>query len=104
MTVFGGEEFNEHIRRTVSDGGVFDKLLRRGQNNAQLHHLLYAIQVAKMLLRDRQGGHRRNPYRLAALLDREVFKALFARASSGSGLLAVSEAPGQLAIAYRKAR
>jgi hypothetical protein len=73
MTVFGAEELNEQIRCTVSDGGVLDKLLRRGQNNAQLHQLLYAIQIAEMLPRDRQGVHRRNPHRLAALLDREVF-------------------------------
>jgi hypothetical protein len=69
MAVFGAEELNEQIRCTVSDGGVLDKLLRRSQNNAQLRQLLYAIQVAKMLLRDRQSVHRRNPHRVAALLD-----------------------------------
>jgi hypothetical protein len=33
VTVFGAEELNEQIRCTVSDDGVLDKLLRRGQNN-----------------------------------------------------------------------
>lgn len=51
MAVLGAEELNEQIRCTVSDGGMLGKLLRRGQNNAQLYQLLYAIQVAKMLLR-----------------------------------------------------
>jgi len=40
MTVFAAEQLNEQIRSTVSDGGVFDKLLRRSQSNAQLHQLL----------------------------------------------------------------
>jgi hypothetical protein len=40
MTVFDAEELNKQIRCTVSDGGVLDKLLRRAQNNAQLHQLL----------------------------------------------------------------
>ena len=40
MTVFGAEQLNEQIRCTVSDGGVLDKLLRRGQSDAQLHQLL----------------------------------------------------------------
>jgi hypothetical protein len=73
MTVFGTEELNEEIRCTVGDGGVLDKLLGRGQNNAQLRQLLYAIEVAEMLLRCGQGVHRRNPHRLAALLEREIF-------------------------------
>jgi hypothetical protein len=73
MTVFGAEELDEQIRCTVSDGGVLDKLFRRCQSNAQLHQLLYAIQIAEMLPRDRQGVHCRNPHRLAALLDRQVF-------------------------------
>jgi len=84
MTVFGAEELNEKIRCTVSDGGVLDKLLRRRQNNAELHQLLYTIQVAEMLLCDRQGVHCRDPDRLAALLDREVFSE-----TSGGGEFAI---------------
>lgn len=64
MTIFGAEKLDEKIRGTIGDGGVLDKLLRRGQNNAQLHQLLYSIQVTQMLLRDCQGVHSRNPHRL----------------------------------------
>jgi hypothetical protein len=84
MTVFGTEELNEQIRCTIRDGGVLDKLLRRGQNNAQLRQLLYAVEVAEMLLRDRQGVHRRKPHRLAALLERLVFSE-----PSGEGEFAI---------------
>ena len=33
--------------RHISDGGVLDKLLRRGENNAQLHQL-FAHDLEKM--------------------------------------------------------
>ena len=39
-----------------------------------------------MLLRDREGVHRRNPHRLAALLDREVFSE-----PSGDGEFAIHQ-------------
>jgi hypothetical protein len=56
---------------TVSDGGVLDKLFRRGQSNAQPPASL-RDQIAEMLPGDRQGVHCR-PH-LAALLD-GVFRA-----------------------------